>query len=115
MSKAVTAKAERNRTIVMTDEELGVYREKLVYLAEKVDEIEDRALVAARELSVGTIDQLQTILLVVLAELVVVPGKHCQWVQSMEKLKLCSNLLERPSQSADDIDTVFIYALEHLA
>ena len=51
---------------------------------EKVDVIEQRALEAPRELSVSTIDQLQTILLVVLAELVVVPGERCQWCKQEE-------------------------------
>ena len=45
---------------------------------EEVDVIEQRALEASRELSVRTVDQLQTILLVVLAEFVVVPGEDCQ-------------------------------------
>ena len=36
-------------------------------------------------------------------------------VQTMENLVLCSDLLERPSQSADDVDTVFVDALEHFA
>jgi site-specific DNA-methyltransferase (adenine-specific) len=44
MSKAVTAKAERNRTLVMTDEELRLYRDQLVSLAAKVDEIENRII-----------------------------------------------------------------------
>ena len=51
---------------------------------EKVDVIEQRALEAPRELSVSTIDQLQTILLVVLAKLVVVPGERCQWCKQEE-------------------------------
>lgn len=45
---------------------------------EEVDVIEQRALEASRELSVRTVDQLQTILLVVLAEFVVVSGEDCQ-------------------------------------
>ena len=45
---------------------------------EEVDVIEQRALEASRELSISTIDQLQAILLIVLAELVVIPGQHCQ-------------------------------------
>lgn len=51
----------------------------LLVLVEEVDEIENRPLVAARELSVRTVDKLQTILLIVLAELVVIPGESCQW------------------------------------
>lgn len=50
----------------------------LLVLVEEIDVIEQRALEASRELSVRTVDQLQTILLVVLAEFVVVPGEDCQ-------------------------------------
>jgi len=46
---------------------------------EEVYEIEERALVTPRELSVRTVDQLQTVLLIVLTKLIVVPGESCQW------------------------------------
>jgi len=50
----------------------------LLKLVEEVDVIEHGALVAARELSVRAIDQLQTILLVELTPFVVVTGDYCQ-------------------------------------
>ena len=63
-------------------------------LVEEVDEIEQRSLVAPRELPVCAIDHLQAILLVVRAELVVVPGEQSVSHAIVVTLLLCSGLLE---------------------
>lgn len=44
MSKAETAKAERNRTITLTSEEISFYKKKLVCLPEKVGEISNQTI-----------------------------------------------------------------------
>jgi site-specific DNA-methyltransferase (adenine-specific) len=44
MSKAVTAKAERNRTIVISDEEISLYRKDLICLTSKIEEISNRTI-----------------------------------------------------------------------
>ena len=63
-------------------------------LVEEVDEIEQRPLVAPRELPICAIDHLQAILLVVGAEFVVVPGKQSVSYAIVVISLLGSSLLE---------------------
>jgi len=47
-------------------------------LMEEIHKIKNRPLIAPRKLSIRAIDQLQTILLVIRTEFVVISGMHCQ-------------------------------------
>ena len=62
---------------------------------EEIDIIEYTPLIAPGEFTIGTIDMLQTILLVIAGELIVVQ--------------------EAPSEGADNVDSVFVNALQCLA
>jgi hypothetical protein len=82
-------------------------------LMEEVDIVEQRPLVAPRELSVRAIDQLQTVLLIVRAKLIVVPTQNCQPQHPGMSFFQSDYLLQRPSQGANNVDTIFVNALEH--
>jgi hypothetical protein len=82
---------------------------------EEVDIVEQRPLVAPRELSVRAIDQLQTVLLIVRAKLIVVPTQNCQPQHPNMSFFQSDHLLQGPSQGANNVDTIFVNALDHLA
>jgi hypothetical protein len=81
----------------------------------EVDIVKQRPLIAPRELSVRAIDQLQTVLLIVWAELVVVPTQSRQPQTPGMPFCQSDHLLQRPSQGANNIDTIFVDALEQFA